>query len=284
MKVALASDLHLEFGMITLKNTEQADVLILSGDVCVAMRRFERFVPFFEQVASEFENVVYVFGNHEHYDGDFAKSHDIVYEHLTHIPNIYIMDKGYTKLGDFMFYGGTLWTDMNEEDTSTMKSISRIMNDFRVIENSTRGSVTYYVPTYKTGEDGVSKKVGETKKERVASFSPEDSVEDHKLMLSNLDKVLAEHPDEKFVVVGHHAPSKKSIHPRYADDFITNGAYSSDLTDFITNHPQIKLWTHGHTHHKFDYMIGDTRVVCNPRGYVNYEPQANDFELQYIDL
>ena len=35
--------------------------------------------------------------------------------------------------------------------------------------------------------------------------------------------------------------------------------------------PQIKLWTHGHTHHAFDYVIGETRVVCNPRGYEGYE-------------
>jgi hypothetical protein len=39
------------------------------------------------------------------------------------------------------------------------------------------------------------------------------------------------------------------------------------LSEFILDHPQIRLWTHGHTHHAFDYQIGDTRIVCNPRGY-----------------
>ena len=24
---------------------------------------------------------------------------------------------------------------------------------------------------------------------------------------------------------------------------------------------------HGHTHHSFDYQIGEWRVVCNPHGY-----------------
>jgi hypothetical protein len=50
------------------------------------------------------------------------------------------------------------------------------------------------------------------------------------------------------------------------------------------DHPQIKLWTHGHTHHKFDYMIGETRIVCNPRGYEGYEDSAIDFKLQYLDI
>jgi hypothetical protein len=31
-------------------------------------------------------------------------------------------------------------------------------------------------------------------------------------------------------------------------------------------------------------MIGSTRIVCNPRGYINYEDCADHFELQYIDI
>ena len=28
------------------------------------------------------------------------------------------------------------------------------------------------------------------------------------------------------------------------------------------------LWVHGHTHDSVDYLLGSTRVVCNPRGYM----------------
>ena len=28
-----------------------------------------------------------------------------------------------------------------------------------------------------------------------------------------------------------------------------------------------RLWLHGHTHAPRDYVVGTTRVVCNPRGY-----------------
>ena len=31
------------------------------------------------------------------------------------------------------------------------------------------------------------------------------------------------------------------------------------------------LWIHGHIHESFDYKIGKTRVVCNPRGYASIE-------------
>ena len=63
-----------------------------------------------------------------------------------------------------------------------------------------------------------------------------------------------------------------------------NGGYSSDLDQFVVDHPRICLWTHGHTHHEFDYMIGATRIVCNPRGYVGYEARADGFELQIIEI
>jgi hypothetical protein len=50
------------------------------------------------------------------------------------------------------------------------------------------------------------------------------------------------------------------------------------------NNPQIKVWTHGHTHETFDYMVGTTRIVCNPRGYDGYEERAYNFKLEVIEL
>jgi hypothetical protein len=52
----------------------------------------------------------------------------------------------------------------------------------------------------------------------------------------------------------------------------------------MLDRPGIKLWTHGHTHEDFDYMIGDCRVVCNPRGYINYEPRADSFKLKIVEV
>ena len=63
-----------------------------------------------------------------------------------------------------------------------------------------------------------------------------------------------------------------------------NGGYSSDLSQFILDNPQIKLWTHGHTHETFDYVIGETRIVCNPRGYIGYENRADEFKLKTIEI
>jgi hypothetical protein len=85
-------------------------------------------------------------------------------------------------------------------------------------------------------------------------------------------------------MVGHHAPTYQSVHPMYANDNLMNGMFYSELSEFILDHPQIKLWVHGHMHNKSDYMVGETRIVCNPRGYIGHEYQAEKFQLQYIEV
>jgi Icc-related predicted phosphoesterase len=40
------------------------------------------------------------------------------------------------------------------------------------------------------------------------------------------------------------------------------------------------LWVHGHIHHRADYRLGSTRVVCNPRGYP--EEPGEGFDPQKV--
>ena len=298
MKVALCSDLHLEFGTISLENTEGADVLILSGDICVAKELYEKdtfshgdskttqFHTFFQECCARFPHVVYVLGNHEHYHGDFAKSLGNLRERLGYLVNLHILEKEYVQLGDYMFFGGSLWTDMNKEDPMTIQQIKGYMNDYRIIEDS--NEVVYFkTPVYGHKEDGsmdFDNVVSVEFHTRNAKFSPEKSVAEHKETMRLLKEAIDSRPTDKWIVVGHHAPSKQSTKPRYERDVIVNGAYSSDLSEFMLDHPQIKLWTHGHTHDDFDYMIGSTRVVANPRGYIYYEEQADNFKLLFIDI
>lgn len=307
MKIAVCSDIHLEFGPISLENTEGADVLILSGDICVANDLRERdsynirgendksnkYHTFFQECSARFPHVIYIAGNHEHYHGDYATTIPTLRERLGYLTNLHILDKEFVELNGVCFAGGTLWTDMNKEDPQTLYGIKNYMNDYRIIENSNelvhfQKHVNKDKPVGMTDEewmaldyhDRVTLKMGT----RTAKFSPEDSVKDHKAMLEFIKDSIASRPEMPWVVVGHHSPSKLSTKPRYEKDVMVNGAYSSDLSEFILDHPQIKVWTHGHTHYEFDYMIGSTRIVCNPRGYINYEAQADEFKLKFLEI
>lgn len=307
MKIALCSDIHLEFGPISLENSEGADVLILSGDICVAKElrhradpnilgmtdKSNQFHKFFQECCERFPHVIYVLGNHEHYHGDFPSTLGYIRANLGYLPNLHILEKEYIDIDGTLFFGATLWTDMNKEDPVTIQNIKGYMNDYRIIECSDE-VVNYktYVPKDKpiglSDEDWLNLPYGEkitaVFKTRPAHFSPERSIVEHKKTLELLKETIESHTDKTCIVVGHHAPSKLSTKPQYERDVIVNGAYSSDLSEFILDHPQIKLWTHGHTHHNFDYMIGVTRVVANPRGYHMYEHQADFFKLQFIEV
>jgi len=284
MKIAVCSDIHLEFGTISLENTEGADVLILGGDICVAkdlnkrdeyaiMDRFgrsEAWHQFFQECCARFPHVIYIVGNHEHYHGDFRDTITHLRDRLGYLVNLHILDKQMVQLNGVSFIGGTLWTNMNNEDPITLLHMKSMMNDFRCVKNSNR------VVNFKDHENKFHT--------RPASFTPEDAVVDHNEMLDYIRLMIEGKFDQKFVVVGHHAPSKQSTHPRYADEVIMNGGYSTALDEFIMDHPQIKLWTHGHTHEDFDYMIGTTRIVCNPRGYDAYEDRADRFVLKFVEI
>jgi Icc-related predicted phosphoesterase len=294
MKIAVCSDLHLEFGDLDLTNDEDADVLILGGDIFVAddlaaggtvlpvtasvQARAERYNNFVVRCSERFKHVILIMGNHEHYHGDYARTANIIRGTFGDLHNVHFLDKEWRIINGVLFYGGTLWTDMNGEDPLTLYQIAGMMNDYRGVKNSTK-TVQYRVPDMTKDESDAW-----SYKERPAQFRPEDSVEDHKSFLKGLDAVLALHPDMPTVVVGHHAPSKASTHPRYKHETLVNGAYSTNLDNYILDRRQIRLWTHGHTHEDFDYMIGTTRIVCNPRGYDGYEARADHFQLKYVEI
>lgn len=297
MKIALASDVHLEFGALELHNKENADILILSGDICVANhfkaqdKYIQRYTEFFKQASEQFPHVIYIMGNHEHYNGDFAYTAHVLRDALKPFENIHLLDNETFQLGDLTFIGTTLWTNMNEEDSLTLYHMTSMMNDFRCIKNSDR-PVYRTVPLYQKDENdnyvldenGNYIPSGSKQKSEPSRFSPEDAVVEHRKALDYIDAVIGNNPTGKYIVVGHHCPSLKSIHEKYKHDTIMNGGFASDLDDFIAYRPQIKLWTHGHTHEPFDYMISETRVVCNPRGYLGHEHRADNFKLQYVDL
>ena len=264
--------LHLEFGDINIENAEGADVLILSGDICVAddldrnipvynpystgsvdklgsrQASAIRYLEFFGRVSRDFPHVVYVAGNHEFYGGKWVKSLEILRETVAQYSNIHFLECDVFKLDDVTFVGGTLWTDMNRADPLTLHAVNDMMNDFSLIRND---------------EQGYTK------------LRPAHTVMRHRNTLEYIRLMMEGKFDEKFVVVGHHAPTFLSVHEHYRNEHLMNGAYASDLSDFILDHPQIKLWTHGHMHDPCDYMMGETRVVCNPRGYASQAHLSN---------
>lgn len=260
MKIQVCSDLHLERADFDLHNGG-ADVLVLSGDILGAKfledrTRYEltdsvlfnRFRNFFDKVSTRFQYVVYVSGNHEFYGYKWVKTHKTIEDFIAHYSNVFYLEQDFVDLLDVRFVGGVLWTDLNKHDPITIHCISSYMNDYKCIVNDQKG---------------------------FTKLKPVTTAQHHKETLNKFKSYIENR--SKVVVCTHHAPSPLSIDEVYKDQTLMNGAYFSDLSDFMLDNPQIKLWTHGHMHSPSDYKIGETRVVCNPRGYLGYEPRAYSY-------
>lgn len=263
MKIAIMSDLHLEFdeeGMARsggalsdqdasdfYRNPPQpeADVLVLAGDIHSGPRAIDWAARHFAVPT------VVISGNHEAYGAELTAT---IAESRARAAGtagrvVYLERATWTWISQagepVRFVGATLWTDFKlDGDSRRSMAIAReIVPDFQVIDI----------------QSGKARR----------RLRPSDTVRLHHGSVDFLRRELRHPFDGLTVVVTHHAPSVGSIDPRFRDSPI-NPAFLSDLGDLIRA-SQPHLWIHGHMHDSFDYRIGRTRVVCNPRGYFPHE-------------
>jgi Icc-related predicted phosphoesterase len=236
MKLWIISDLHMEHATprpYHLKMPE-ADLLIIAGDLSTWPGTISSAVDLTEGRLP----TILVGGNHEYYNisSNVDEINERLYKELD-TNNIIFLENTTFIHSTVRFIGATLWTDYNLYGTKekSLALAKRGISDF------------YYIGA----ADG--KDLGE--------YLCEKHEESKQYILSEINKPF----DGKTVVITHHLPSDKSINPKYKDDKL-NPTFASDLDD-ILGCGKINLWIHGHTHSSCDYVIGNTRVICNPQGY-----------------
>ena len=250
MKLNILSDLHLSLGALELPRNE-ADVVILAGDIARPQQALAWASGFAKPV-------LYVPGNHEFYGGSIAGTVAEL-KRLCAGTQIRVLDKDAVVIDGVRFLGTTLWTDFmlfgaGEERTTAMQQALSLMRDFSRI------------------------RAGETAK---ALFTPADSAALFQSHAGWLARKLSELHTGPTVVITHHAPSRRSIHPRFAGSLL-NACFVS-AAEHLVDGGRTRLWVHGHTHDSFDYCLNGTRVVCNPRGYAKSGVNENPlFDPNFI--
>jgi predicted phosphodiesterase len=251
MKLNILSDLHLGFEPFE-RPVNDADVVILAGDIA-RPREAAAWASGFAKP------VLYVAGNHEFY-GNSIDGAAAELERLCHGTHVHVLDDSELVIDGVRFLGTTLWTDFElsgagELKAAAMAEAKRLIRDFSRIASGESGGGT---------------------------FSPDDSTRLFRRHVDWLASRLATAHDGPTVVITHHAPSPRSVHPRFAGSLL-NACFVSDLERML-GADRACLWIHGHTHDSFDYRVNGTRVVCNPRGYakagVNENPRFDpDFTI-----
>ncbi|MDX7951692.1 metallophosphoesterase [Lichenihabitans sp. Uapishka_5] len=239
MKLHVFSDLHLGFaGQWHPELAPGAEAVVCAGDVCEglveAMQLLRSHIP-------APTPIITVAGNHSFYgramDDEWRRGRA-----AAQAAGITLLENAAAVIGGVRFVGTTLWTDYAVEGEAergpAMERAAREMNDHRLIG-------------WRAGT-----------RDR---FMPAHGLALHIDAVTALDALLAEPFAGPSVVVTHHAPSPRSILPRYRGHPL-NPAFCSDLTDLIVRHAPV-AWVHGHMHGSADYRIGPTRVINNPHGY-----------------
>jgi Icc-related predicted phosphoesterase len=232
MRIRILSDLHLEFGPLALPEV-QADVVVLAGDVHVGARGITWCQEQFPGIP-----VVYVPGNHEYY-GEAIHRFTAKLREQTAGSQVHLLDNDVIEIQGVTFFGAILWTDFRLLGDSLPARLEawEVVNDYRRIRVS---------PSYRR-------------------LKPEDTMGWHQRSRRWLENRLAEPKRGPVVVVTHHAPSALSLGNHESLDLVS-AAFASRL-DKLVAESGAALWVHGHIHRATDYCLGNTRVICNPRGY-----------------
>ena len=246
MRFHILSDLHIEFASFTPPAVE-AEVVVLAGDIWLS----DLGVAWASEVFPP-EKVVYILGNHEPYRADLEATIARCRETALR-KGMHFLEDDVAEVGGARIIGASLWSDFRlaggEVDRSVAMGLAAgSLNEFRLISTI----------------DG---------RRRRRRLRPQDVVTRHKASRLFIEAELKKPFAGPTVVVTHFLPSPLSISERFRDDPL-NAYFCSDLTGLIEE-TQPDLWLHGHTHDSFDYRIGRTRVVCNPRGYLPDEPNPN---------
>ena len=242
MKLGVLSDLHLSRGPQSAPVNDCA-VYVLAGDI----GRPDQAIAWARELGKP---VLYVPGNHEFYGRSLASTTAELHR-LASGTGVRILDNDECCIGGVRFIGSTLWSDFlldgpGSGREAAVRQALAMMHDFKRI----------FVD-----------------EEQQALFTPADSAALFRRNAEWLDARLQRPWPGTTVVITHHAPSARSIDPRFEGSPL-NGCFASHL-DHLLGEDRAALWIHGHMHCSSDYEVRGTRVVCNPRGYVTAGANEN---------
>lgn len=247
MRIQILSDLHIEFGPFEFPSVD-ADLVILAGDTHTKLNGLR-----WAKAAITDTPVLYILGNHEYYGAKLPRLVEKLKDEAEG-SNVQVLENDFVEIDGFRFFGATLWTDLELQGDPYLGSIEALeMNDYKKIRLSS---------TYR-------------------KLRPIDTRSHHLNTLKSLKVFSASGDPDRSVVITHHAPSARSLPERRRSKPISC-AYASQLDEVVKDLDPL-IWIHGHIHHTQDFTIGRTRIIANPRAYID-EPNPNFDPTFTVDL
>ena len=245
MRLQIFSDVHIDVcPVFAPRLAPGVDVVVVAGDVWEGIEHGMRWLR--AHLGAEVP-IVLVAGNHEYFarvrpderiaGALAARTHDIAF-----------LDDTSVTIDGVRFVGSTLWADYeiygaDRRDEMIEIARRRMKDHRRILEEPDR------------------------------FITPEECRELHRTARGFIEGNLSAPHDGPTVVVTHNAPHPLSLADKHRPNLLS-AAFVSDLSEMIERH-EPALWVHGHTHVSLDYRAGATRIVCNPHGYGDENPEFN---------
>lgn len=237
IKLRLLSDLHIE-GYKYFYEWAGEDILILAGDIHTKNRLHELLITIPFNV-----RVLFVAGNHEYYDGVFDDVNEYLKGLEKDFTNFRFLNNESIEIDGINFFGGTMWT----------RFMLFGFNELWFVKKQARQRINDYFLIRKRDDlEG-----------RIRGWEIEDHVSEHEKFYRETKLWLQHTEGKKRVMISHFAPHPVTIQPQYAGQMV-NAYFTEDMSDLMG---WDGLWLYGHTHGSFDGMVGDTRIISNPKGY-----------------
>ena len=250
MRLRVLSDLHNEFGVLDVRDGD-CDAVILAGDIDLGAKGALWALDHFSG-----KPLIYITGNHEYYSQKIPDVHKTLAEIAAKSRLVFLNNDEFVT-GGVRFLGCTLWSDFQFLGKDKVKfavtEAQHVMNDYRKIRMGAR--------------------------QHYRKMTPADSMRLHSESVRYLDGKLKETFDGPTVVVTHHLPTPRSLYAEEKEEYI-RAAYCSDMEEMILKYSPA-AWVHGHRHLVQDYMLGNTRIICNPRGYAGIK-EAEGFDPDLV--
>jgi predicted MPP superfamily phosphohydrolase len=264
------SDLHPEFdgGRFGVAPIAGVDLIINVGDVGNgAHRHLSRYL---DEMMTNGATVIYVPGNHDGYregsNADRAYTLSNVEEECRRICERagahYLNNDSLTGTAadgtPWRLFGATGWSDfsLRPEWMSKKQAMSLSQNGYLSGEEMPPNLAGR---SYHNDYRAIHRSPGKR-------LSPSDTLAMHNETVERLGEFLAQPFEEDGVtIVATHMPPTHHLVESGTHGWLYG---SSDMEPFMHGETAPDLWLCGHVHRSADLLIGDTRLVSNPRGYM----------------
>lgn len=124
--IRIFSDLHIEFGKkviddcIKICSKMKTKYIILAGDITDFENREEILTELVNKLRPYTDNIIYILGNHEYYKKGKSTNIVEIYREICTRLGIYFLENEYLETDDYVFYGTTLWSKLNDTAFNAM--------------------------------------------------------------------------------------------------------------------------------------------------------------------